>query len=209
MDQQTESSTSVPPPPFDLNECMAALRGEAVPRDLNSYTAQCCTVRGIRLYLAFAESPAIKRLCDPAAAADLYRPLFARARHARLIMSGTIPDLRDPQTHPYCIWHPEFATETTYRQLAKQYPAMRYQVGRACAAAGYDTLYGELDLLPDVTIAEEARESRNEGSKAIYEAVMAAPIRYKVMDDYHRGVDLAHPKHPAFLDAQTWVWRDL
>ncbi|CBF71445.1 hypothetical protein AN6781.2 [Aspergillus nidulans FGSC A4] len=42
------------------------------------------------------------------------------------------------------------------RLRTHQYPSMRYQVGRACAAAGYFDLYKELDLLPDVSIAEEA-----------------------------------------------------
>lgn len=40
---------------------------------------------------------------------------------------------------------------------------MRYQVGRACAAAGYVDLYQELSLLPDVFMAEEAHESGTEG----------------------------------------------
>jgi hypothetical protein len=44
---------------------------------------------------------------------------------------------------------------------------MRYQVGRACAAAGYFDLYKELDLLPDVSIAEEAPGGNTEGGNQI------------------------------------------
>ncbi|KAK3343841.1 hypothetical protein B0T25DRAFT_615151 [Lasiosphaeria hispida] len=62
----------------------------------------------------------------------------------------------------------------TYRELASRYPDRRYQVGRACAAAGYAALYAELDLLPDVSIAEEAREGPAE-SKPIFEAIMSQP----------------------------------
>ncbi|KAK1855664.1 hypothetical protein CCHR01_01678 [Colletotrichum chrysophilum] len=37
---------------------------------------------------------------------------------------------------------------------------MRYQVGRACAVADYNKLYDELQLLPDVSIAEEAEDKQ-------------------------------------------------
>lgn len=48
---------------------------------------------------------------------------------------------------------------------------MQYQVERACAAGGYTSLYLELDLLPDVAIAEEARDNRTSG-QAIYESII-------------------------------------
>ena len=50
-----------------------------------------------------------------------------------------VPDVLDDQ--PFCIWNPDIAHENTYRELARRHPAMRYQVGRACAAAGYASLY--------------------------------------------------------------------
>lgn len=82
-------------------------------------------------------------------------PEIARARNARLIMSNVVPDngLEDPDRQPYCIWHPDLASEETYRELTRCYPTMRYQVGRTCAAAGYSGLYQELSLLPDVSRA--------------------------------------------------------
>jgi hypothetical protein len=57
---------------------------------------------------------------------------------------------------------------------------MAYQVGRACAVAGYVDLYEKLDILPEVHIAEEAREA---GNSTIYEDLMSKPVRYAVMND--------------------------
>lgn len=98
-----------------------------------------------------------------------------------------------PDEMPYCVWYPGLATEDTYRALARRYPTLRYQVGRACAVGGYLALYLELDLLPDVSIAEEARESGNDGSTAILKHIMSQPSRYAVMDDYERTVNLTSP----------------
>lgn len=85
---------------------------------------------------------------------------------------------------------------------------MRYQVGRACAAAGYFSLYTELDLLPDVSIAEEAGEGNTEGGDQIYQSIMSAPVKYAVMDDYARSINAHSPPYPAFLNAETHVrWR--
>lgn len=106
-----------------------------------------------------------------------------------------------PEEFPYCIWHPEVASEATYRELARRYRQMVYQVGRACAVAGYTDLYLALDILPEVHIAEEARES---GSKAIFDAIMSSPVKYSVMDDYIRSVDIEHPR-PAHLNGDTAV----
>lgn len=98
------------------------------------------------------------------------------------------------------------AEEQTYRVLAQRYLALRYQVGQACAVAGYIQLYRELGLLPDVAIAEEARENRgNRGAQAIFAEIMAAPMRYRVMDDCHRTVNLDSPSAPAYLNADTAV----
>lgn len=86
---------------------------------------------------------------------------------------------------------------------------MRYQIGRACAVGGYSKLYDELDLLPDPTIAEEARENTEgptaAGAQRIYKQIMAAPTRYAVMNDYSRTVKLNDPRPGAFLNADTAV----
>lgn len=72
---------------------------------------------------------------------------------------------------------------------------MRYQVGRACAVGGYAQLYCELNLLPDPCIAEEAREAScdSDGSRHIFEQIMAAPVRYSVMNDSGLTVALDNP----------------
>ncbi|KAL2131373.1 hypothetical protein VTI74DRAFT_5184 [Chaetomium olivicolor] len=101
--------------------------------------------------------------------------------------------------------YPGLATKDTYRELARRYPALRYQVGRACTMASYTALYFELDLLPEVSIAEEARESGNDGSTAIFEHIMSQPTRYAVMDDYRRTVNLANPRAGACLNGDTAI----
>ncbi|KAK4126630.1 hypothetical protein N657DRAFT_679516 [Parathielavia appendiculata] len=70
---------------------------------------------------------------------------------------------------PYCVWYPGLATEDTYRELARRFPALPYQVG--------------------LSIAEKARESGNDGSTAIFEHTMSQPTRHAVMDDYRRTVN--------------------
>lgn len=80
---------------------------------------------------------------------------------------------------------------------------MRYQVGRACAAAGYADLYAELNILPDVSIAEEARESGTDGSRTIYNSIMFAPASISVINDHDRTVDTLGPRTPAFLNGDT------
>ncbi|KAJ5256983.1 hypothetical protein N7478_013087 [Penicillium angulare] len=142
---------------FDIDQCQAAIEGRQVPETLESTWHRRATIRGIRSSLEFATSPSVTALCsgneDQGAA-------FCRARNAMLIMSNMIPNLENPSHQPYCIWYPGFAREDTYREIARRYPSMRYQVGRSCAAAGYTTLYKELDLLPDVSIAEESPRER-------------------------------------------------
>ncbi|KAJ0163182.1 hypothetical protein CTA2_3383 [Colletotrichum tanaceti] len=102
----------------------------------------------------------------------------------------------------HCIWYPDVATEDTYREVVRRYPEMRYQVSRACAVAGYKTLLDELDLLPDVSIAEEARDN---GHTDIFEAIVAQPVRYAVMNDYTRSVDLQNPRPGACLTGDAAV----
>ncbi|KAI8174693.1 hypothetical protein K4K53_007742 [Colletotrichum sp. SAR 10_77] len=81
-------------------------------------------------------------------------------------MSDQMPDMVAAEEIPYCIWYPDVASEQTYYKLHQRYPQMRYQIGRACAAAGYISLYKQLDLLPD---------------------------KWSVMDDYTRSILLENP----------------
>ncbi|KAL5344668.1 hypothetical protein ACLOAV_010360 [Pseudogymnoascus australis] len=186
-------------------DCESALKGQKLPEDLGHMTARLCLISGIRQHLAFARSAEVADLCHTPG-----QEIFARARNARLIMSDEVPGselMGNKAFYPYCIWHPDVATEDTYRRLAAACPDMRYQVGRACAVAGYAQLYRELDLLPDPSIAEEAREASrdNDGSRHIFEQIMAAPVRYSVMNDYDLTVALDRPKPGAFLNADTAV----
>ncbi|CVL05800.1 uncharacterized protein FMAN_10529 [Fusarium mangiferae] len=123
-------------------------------------------------------------------------------------MSNDIPERMAAEEQPYCIWHPDMATEDTYRSLASKFPDMRYQVGRACAAAGYHALCHELDILPEVSIAEEARESETDGGKLIYDEIMSFKYRYSIMDDCKRTIKLIDYERPAYLKGNTEVrWR--
>lgn len=121
--------------------------------------------------------------------------------NARSIMSNIIPDMTAHDDMPYCIWHPDVATAETYRKLAAQYPQMRYQVGRACAVAGYVDLYKELNLLPDVHIAEEARDNR---CTEIYDLIMGAEAKFDVMNDYNRTINIENPPK-SYLNGDTQV----
>ncbi|KAL2286449.1 hypothetical protein FJTKL_06820 [Diaporthe vaccinii] len=112
--------------------CKAALRGEKLPATEPSRMAHVtglCVLRGIRHHDGFAAE-----LLPGSAEHD---PVFARTLHARAIMSNNIPDIPAAEEFPHCIWYPDVASEDSYRQLARRYPQMRYQVGRACAVAGY------------------------------------------------------------------------
>jgi hypothetical protein len=151
-------------------------------------------VRGIRTHDGFAQ--------------DLYgqRPEFTRALNARAIMSNRVPNMNSPENFPYCFWHPDIPAEQTLRDLLERYPGnelLRYQIGRACAAGGYTSLYLELDLLPDVAIAEEARDNLASG-KMIYESIITSPTRWNCMDDYNHC--LHSPLRPgAYLNGDTCV----
>lgn len=178
-----------------------AIRGDAVPRLLEDRNSRAALIRGIRLHYHFAMSEPVRRLSS-----SMYQ--IARARNARRIMSDEIPEGMTNQEQPYCIWYPDIATEDTYRLLASKYPDMRYQVGRACAAAGYHVLFQELDLLPEVSIAEEARESETDGGKLIYDEIMGFKSRYSIMDDCKRTIELWNYECPAYLNGNTEVrWR--
>ncbi|RBR18573.1 uncharacterized protein FIESC28_06028 [Fusarium coffeatum] len=182
-------------------ELEKAIQGDGVPSLLDSSNAQAALIRGIRLHYDFAMSEPVKRLASS-------MPKVARARNARRIMSDDIPERMAAEEQPYCIWHPDIATEETYRSLASKHPDMKYQVGRACAAAGYHSLWKELDLLPEVTHAEEARESGTDGGKLIYEEIMEFKYRYAIMDDCNRTIELWDYKCPAYLNGDTEVrWK--
>jgi hypothetical protein len=197
----------------DLNrqeQSLAAIRGEALPDKalLGDHVVQKAVIRGIRYHPKFANSPEVVAICQ-----DTKFPAFTRARHARLIMSNTIPEITDSEVSgadliPYCIWNPNVAEESTYRELARRYTVMRYQVGRACAVAGYSTLYRELDLLPDVSIAEEARDNTETGLEIFQEITEKYP-RYAIMDDYTRSVNLNNPRVNCFMNVDTQVQSSL
>ncbi|KZF19540.1 MATE efflux family protein [Xylona heveae TC161] len=174
---------------WNLEDWRSAIHGKQVPCALGRPTPRYCVIRGIRYNPGFAK--------------ELHGvlPEFTRALNARSIMSNSIPDMNHPDDFPYCIWHPEVATEATYRELAHRYPQLKYHVGRACAVAGYVDLYKELDILPEVHIAEEARSN---GHSAIFDMVMANDTIYNVMNDYNRTVDIDSPS-PGRLNCDTAV----
>ncbi|KAG8420586.1 hypothetical protein J3459_010948 [Metarhizium acridum] len=111
----------------------------------------------------------------------------------------------DKDSRAYCIWYPDIASQDTHRKVAEAFPDMRYQVGRPCAVAGYDELYRERELLPDVFIAEEARESGSHGSRRIFDHIKAMPTRYGVMNHYKLDINLESPQPIACLNADTAV----
>ncbi|PGH26848.1 hypothetical protein AJ80_01429 [Polytolypa hystricis UAMH7299] len=170
---------------YHAEECAAAIRGEKVPYCLGHLVARLCVLRGIRYHAGFATE--FRDLSD--------HPEFSRALNARSIMSNDIPNMTSPEEFPYCIWHPDVATEETYRELARGYPQMRYHVGRACAVAGYLDLYRELDLLPDVSIAEEARDNQKNG-ETIFNKIMSQPVK---------SVNPDQPRRVAGLNGDTAV----
>ncbi|KXT06319.1 hypothetical protein AC578_9174 [Pseudocercospora eumusae] len=177
---------------FDHGDCVAAIGGKRIPSALGLPLLRLCTIRGIRFNDGFAKE--LRGVL----------PIFTRALNARDIMSNRVPIMVSDDEVPYCIWYPEVASEATYRQLYAAYPSMSYQVGRACAVAGYFSLYKELDILPKVHIAEEAREC---GNPAIFDHIIAQPTRYDIMNDYTRtiNVDSASTAADAHLNGDTTV----
>ena len=178
---------------YDKKQCDAAIKGEQIPRQLKPRNHLLCLLRGIRHNPGFATELRAK-----------YPNLkcIDRVLNARSTMSNVIPDVVDHYEMPYCIWYPDVAREDTYRQLAAKYPGMCYQVGRACAVANYVGLYKELGLLPDVHIAEEARDNN---AMKIYNLIMTSDVKYDVMDDYTRTVNLESPKAGVHLNGDTAV----
>lgn len=184
---------------YSIEVAVEALRGQALPQGLGREIMGRCVISGIRHHEHFA--------FGPASALRGTWPPFTRALNARSLMSNVVPDMGSPDEVPYCFWHPVVPAQETLRALLAKLPGldMANQVGRACAVAGYTDLYNELGILPEVGIAEEARES---GSMAIYESIMRAPVKYRVFDDYTRTINSSSPQ-PAVLNGDTAVVRTL
>ncbi|KAK1489397.1 hypothetical protein CCUS01_03444 [Colletotrichum cuscutae] len=186
-------------PPTD--DHLDALRGTRLPSNFDREWTSACVIHGIRHNDTFAMSEPVRKLCLVSDDRS-----FARARNARLIMSNIIPDMTSDDEKPYCIWYPDIASEDTYRKLSTHYPDLRYLVGRACAVAGYDDLYSELGLLPEVSIAEEARDNiSKQGSKVIFDNIMRQPVCYAILSDYTRSSNSKNPLSPAFMNGDTAV----
>ncbi|KAF4340715.1 hypothetical protein FBEOM_5374 [Fusarium beomiforme] len=181
--------------PLALDPLRAAIRGQSVPKEFPHELVCKCLVAGIRSHDGFALELRGKSLHQS----------IERAFNARDVMSNRVPEMDKPEDIPYCFWYPDIPSQDTLRQLLKDHPTslMRYQVGRACAAGGYVELYKELDLLPDVAIAEEARDNLP-ASKEIDELVMNAPSLYGVMDDYNLRL-CDNPQAGASLNGDTCV----
>jgi hypothetical protein len=156
------------------------MRGFSIPSDIDRCYAHC-VVYGIRHHDAFARSESIEILCSTSPKKD-----FARPRNARLIMSNEVPEMPTDNVRPYCIWYPDIASENTYRQVAKLCPEMRYTVGRACAVAGYDKLYHELDLLPEASIAVRSSLDMRRGiqTNGRYEADDRSEHYFDICEDH-------------------------
>lgn len=95
---------------FDMREARDALRGKAIPKSLGRRVTRLCVIRGIRYHEQFAEHPDLEEMRK-------YVPEISRAINARAIMSNKIPSMTEARDKPYCIWHPQLATQDTYRKL--------------------------------------------------------------------------------------------
>ncbi|KAL4745167.1 hypothetical protein BDW72DRAFT_208428 [Aspergillus terricola var. indicus] len=104
-------------------------------------------------------------------------------------LCARLPQIWNPEARPYCVWYPDSAEEDTYRKVAQRYPAMRYQ----------------LVLLPDVSIAEEAREGLTQGGDEIYRLIMSSSVNYGAIDDFERSINTVNLRAPAFLNGDTHV----
>ena len=184
---------------YDAGDCQAAIQGSRIPKTFDEEVHRLCTIRGIRHHYGFAQGLRGVSLD------------FTRALNARDIMSGIIPTML-PEEVPYCFWYPDIPKEETLRALLQQYPDLLYQVARACAVAGYLDLYKELDVLPEVHVAEEAGyaaiQRNSKGSQEIYNLIISQPIKFKIMDDYTCTVKTVG-RQVAFLNGDTAVYSSL
>lgn len=168
---------------FNKEDCEAAIHGRRLPATFGHRVHQLCIIRGIRYHYGFAQE--LRGLT----------PEFTRALNARDIMSGIIPTMSKPDEMPYCIWHPDVPNEDALRTLVQRYPDMLYHAARVCAVAGYIDLYKELNFLPEVHVAEEAGhasfQKNSKGSQEIYQHILSQPVKFAIMNDYKRIVDIA------------------
>lgn len=179
-------------PTYKRSACLAALQGKEIPYALGHSLSRLCVMRGIRYHHGFGLE--LRGLSM----------ILTRSLNARDIMRNIIPNDLDSQDYiPYCIWHLEVATQDTCRQLVRHYPYMAYQVGRACAVAGYTQLYHELGILSNVHIAEEAREC---SSLDICYAFMSQPVRYDVINDCERRLEMEDPQPAHFNGDMVVYW---
>ncbi|KAJ4378726.1 hypothetical protein N0V86_005597 [Didymella sp. IMI 355093] len=174
---------------FNMSWIKDALWGFAMPPMMDLELAQRAVIRGIRYNDGFAS--------------ELHGTdaQFTRALNAQAIMNNRIPDMHEPDEFPYCIWHPKIPTKDTCQELLHRYPQLNYQIGRVCAVAGYTDVYHSLALLPEVHIAEEARDANN---LDIYNVITAQPAKYAVFDDYSRTYTPSSPR-PSLINGDTCV----
>jgi hypothetical protein len=168
---------------FDAEDCKDAIHDQRIPKTFGDQVHQLCIIRGIRYHYGFAQE--LRGVT----------PEFTRALNARDIMSGIIPTIAALDEAPYCIWHPDVPSEDALRALVQRYPDMLYHAARACAVAGYIDLYKQLHPLPEVHVAEEAGyasfQKKNKGSQEIYQHILSQPVKFAIMNDYKRTVDIA------------------
>lgn len=185
---------------YDAEDCKDAIHGSRIPKTLGEQVHRLCTIRGIRHHYGFAQE--LRGVT----------PEFTRALNARDIMSGIIPTISQPEETPYCIWYPEVPKEDTLRALVQRYPDMLYHAARACAVAGYIDLYKELDPLPEVHVAEEAgyasMQKSSNGSQQIYQHILSQPVKFEIMNDYTRTVNIAG-RRVASLNGDTAAYSSL
>ncbi|KAJ6073192.1 hypothetical protein N7467_011277 [Penicillium canescens] len=185
---------------YDAEDCKDAIHGSRIPKTMGEQVHRLCTIRGIRHHYGFAQE--LRGVT----------PEFTRALNARDIMSGIIPTISQPEETPYCIWYPEVPKEDTLRALVQRYPDMLYHAARACAVAGYFDLYQELDPLPEVHVAEEAgyasMQKSSNGSQQIYEHILSQPVKFEIMNDYTRTVNIAG-RRVASLNGDTAAYSSL
>ncbi|KAJ5637370.1 hypothetical protein N7490_007249 [Penicillium lividum] len=174
------------PHKYNADDCNDALHGSRVPEILDEPSQRLCTIRGIRHHYKFAQE--LRGVA----------PEFTRALNARDMMTGIIPTISQPK-------------ETLYSPV-QQYPDMLYHAARACAVARYSDLYQELDPLPEVHVAEEAgyasAQRSNNGSQQIYQHILSQPVKFAIMNDYTRTVDVAG-RRVASLNGDTAVYSSL
>ncbi|KAK3381860.1 hypothetical protein B0H63DRAFT_451151 [Podospora didyma] len=169
---------------FRESEAIAAIRGQGLPSFMGRQLIRLCVISGIRHHPAFAEGP------SKALHGILLE--FTRSLNAQAIMSNRIPDIgEDAQID-------DFPTASgTLTSLMKTPTVVSLPDTPAC----YLDLYLELEVLPKVSVAEEARAN---GNTAIFNAIMAQPHIYSVMDDYTRTISLSNVQ-PALLNGDTAV----